>query len=256
VDVETFTVPARDGDVYLLCSDGLSGMVPDGLMESILAKSGPLDATAQALVDAANDNGGRDNITAVLFRVEDDGAGGLEPGSSELGDAETMAGTERAPTTEEIEGARARLRDAPEPDTTAVGSAVPAPERASPPSSQPPAPSPAPSRPRRAATTRGRWLPKALLAAVVVLVLAGGAVYAVSRNVWFLGTDDTGMVALYRGLPYDLPLGVRLYQRKYVSGVPALALDAQRRKRVLDHQLRSRSDAVDLMQALDRAATP
>jgi protein phosphatase len=79
--------------------------------------------------------------------------------------------------------------------------------------------------------------------------------YAVTKNVWFLGTNDQGAVTLYRGLPYDLPLGVQLYQPRYVSGVPALSLSGDRRKRVLDHQLRSRKDAVDLMRSLDAAAS-
>lgn len=254
VEVETFSVPAKDGDVYLLCSDGLSGMVPDGAMKDILDLDEPLSVRAKELIDAANENGGRDNITAVLFRVEDDDPG-LGAGSSELGETDTIAGTETAPTTEEIDAERLRLRDAPEPDTTAVGKAIPAPERASPPNSQPPAPNPALSRPRRA-TRRGRLLAKSLLVAIIVLALAGGGLYAFARSVWFIGTNDSGQVTLYRGLPYDLPLGVELYQQRYVSGVPALALDAQRRKRVLDHQLRSHDDAVDLMRALDKEATP
>jgi protein phosphatase len=66
-----------------------------------------------------------------------------------------------------------------------------------------------------------------------------------------VGTDDNGFVALYRGLPYDLPFGVRLYTARYVSGVPALSVSAPRRERVLDHQLRSRDDASDLIKSLD-----
>jgi serine/threonine protein phosphatase PrpC len=258
VDVDTFTENARGGDLYLLCSDGLSGMVPDALLEKILADDRPLSEKVQALIDAANDNGGRDNITAVLFRLEDDEDPGLGAGNSELGDADTIAGTERAPTTEEIAEARTRLREAPEADTTAVAKAAPAgatASRASPPNSQLPTPN-LETRPRREPPRRGRWLPKVVLTTVVVLALFGGAVYAATRAFWFLGTNDAGAVTLYRGLPYDLPLGVRLYQQRYVSGVPALALDPQRRKRVLDHQLRSRSDAVDLMRDLDGAATP
>src|SRR5690349_21852255 len=71
VEVDTFRIPARDGDVYLLCSDGLSGMVSDGDMAAILASGDSLPQMADALIAAANDNGGRDNITAVLVRLED-----------------------------------------------------------------------------------------------------------------------------------------------------------------------------------------
>jgi serine/threonine protein phosphatase PrpC len=266
VDVDTFTIQARDGDVYLLCSDGLSGMVSDDDMEAILGGGESLDATAATLIDAANDNGGRDNITAVLFRVEDDGTG---PGAA-AADTEgydTIAGDQLAPTTDEIDAERRRRladmdtqaaaprapADAPEPVPTGMATAVRIPPRASPPGSGQDGRSASPPRPRPASSRRGRWLPRALAAGVVIVAIAGGAVYAVARNVWFVGTNDQGFVTLYRGLPYDLPLGVRLYTKRYVSGVPALSLSAQRRKRVLDHQLRSHGDAVDLVRSLDNA---
>ena len=73
VDVETFTDPGRDGDVYLICSDGLSAMVGEDDIRSILESSRSLDDAAGRLVDAANENGGKDNITVVLFRLAGDG---------------------------------------------------------------------------------------------------------------------------------------------------------------------------------------
>src|SRR5205085_504735 len=73
VDVETFTHTARDGDVYLICSDGLSGMVSEEEIAEIIADSASLKEAAQRLVNAANKNGGKDNITVVLFRLESDG---------------------------------------------------------------------------------------------------------------------------------------------------------------------------------------
>jgi protein phosphatase len=91
---------------------------------------------------------------------------------------------------------------------------------------------------------------------VLIVAIAGGVLYAVTHSVWFVGTNDQGFVTLYRGLPYDLPLGVRLYQRRYVSGVPALSLAPKRRKRVLDHQLRSHGDAVDLVRSLNAGGSP
>src|SRR3954464_14528676 len=75
VEVDTFRVPAREGDVFLLCSDGLSGMVSDDDLAAIIGAGDALDTTATTLVEAANDHGGRDNITAVLFRLEDDRTG-------------------------------------------------------------------------------------------------------------------------------------------------------------------------------------
>ena len=59
------------GDVYLLCSDGLSGMINDDEMADILAEPGDdLDEKCQRLIDSANHNGGTDNITVILIRYE------------------------------------------------------------------------------------------------------------------------------------------------------------------------------------------
>ncbi len=76
--------------------------------------------------------------------------------------------------------------------------------------------------------------------------------YALSRQVYFVGTNDAGLVTIYRGVPYELPLGVDLYEEEYASGMPARAIPAARRERVLDHEWRGREDAVDLVRALER----
>src|SRR5262245_42261645 len=69
VNVDTMTFPARDGDVFLLCSDGLTTMVSDEQIQDILVGSKSLRSAVNRLVEAANQGGGRDNITAVAFRV-------------------------------------------------------------------------------------------------------------------------------------------------------------------------------------------
>ena len=91
---------------------------------------------------------------------------------------------------------------------------------------------------------------------MLIVAVAVGALFVVSRNVYFVGTNNDGFITLFRGLPYDLPLGVHLYSPRYVSGVPALSVPAARRKRVLDHQLRSRNDAEDLIKSLDKSESP
>jgi len=58
-------------DVYLLCSDGLSKMVPDEEIQSILNEHADLDQAVKKLVERANARGGRDNITVVLVQVKD-----------------------------------------------------------------------------------------------------------------------------------------------------------------------------------------
>lgn len=70
VDVETQVTRKFPGDVYLLCSDGLSDMVDDREMGSILlANQEDLQQACVHLVDAANRNGGHDNISVILVRV-------------------------------------------------------------------------------------------------------------------------------------------------------------------------------------------
>ncbi len=70
VDVDTFPVEAHPGDVFLICSDGLSSMVADETVLDVLERNrGDLDAAAKQLVVAANRGGGEDNITAVLFEI-------------------------------------------------------------------------------------------------------------------------------------------------------------------------------------------
>jgi PPM family protein phosphatase len=85
VDVDSFIVDTQDGDVFLICSDGLTDMVDD---EQILATveryRGNLEALTKQLVTAANRGGGEDNITVVAFSI------GKLDGGADLGDTATM----------------------------------------------------------------------------------------------------------------------------------------------------------------------
>ncbi len=70
VDVDVFTVETQDGDLFLLCSDGLTTMIDaDTIARILILNRGRLDAATHALIKAANDRGGDDNITAILFAV-------------------------------------------------------------------------------------------------------------------------------------------------------------------------------------------
>jgi len=70
VDVDGFTIEAEEGDVFLICSDGLSDMVEDEeILEVLHQNRDDLDNAVKALVAAANRGGGEDNITAVAFRI-------------------------------------------------------------------------------------------------------------------------------------------------------------------------------------------
>ena len=74
VDVDTFTVEAEPGDIYLLCSDGLTDMISTRDILAAVEDSRDLDDAARSLVDAANVGGGEDNITVVLFEIAGDDA--------------------------------------------------------------------------------------------------------------------------------------------------------------------------------------
>jgi protein phosphatase len=74
VDVDAFTVDAVEGDVFLLCSDGLTDMVSDEeILEVLERHRDDLDRAAKALVSAANRGGGEDNITVIAFAIAADG---------------------------------------------------------------------------------------------------------------------------------------------------------------------------------------
>jgi protein phosphatase len=234
VEVDTYTLSARDGDLFLLCSDGLTSMISDDEVAAILRTSATLDEAADALIKAANQSGGKDNITVVLFRI------------GELGDAVPEATTivpgDAAAEDETIAGQLSA-------DEVRAATPVPAPTTAGKPIEPiPPAP-PARAKPRR----RGRLgLVMKILLGLALLAAAVTGLYALSRQVYFVGTNDGGLVTVYRGIPYELPLGIDLYEEEYASGMPARAIPSGRRERVLDHEWRSREDAVDLVRALER----
>jgi serine/threonine protein phosphatase PrpC len=72
VDVDTFTVDGRAGDVFLICSDGLTTMVGDDIIVRVLTERRSLDDAAKELVRLANKAGGEDNITVVAFDLTDE----------------------------------------------------------------------------------------------------------------------------------------------------------------------------------------
>ena len=69
VDVDVVRGEIRPGDVFLLCSDGLTGMLADADIGELIASSASAEECVSRLVDAANAAGGRDNITAVAIRM-------------------------------------------------------------------------------------------------------------------------------------------------------------------------------------------
>lgn len=231
VEVDTMTVRARAGDVFLLCSDGLTTMLSDEDLLAILVREGDLERTGRRLIRAANDRGGRDNITVVLFRFESADVPSIGEGATLVGSSAEEAGFS-------AEAIRSSAREpAPTPParrTKAPGAAAMSPK----------------AEPSRG---RGRGALKALVGLLVLVAVVAAAIFG-ARQIWFLGVDGGGQIALYRGLPYDLPLGIDLYSEVDPSGVALDELPADRRDVAVDHKLRSRGDAESLIADLATAA--
>jgi serine/threonine protein phosphatase PrpC len=256
VEVERMTYPARAGDVYLICSDGLTTMVPEDAVGAILRAASSLKQAATELVRAANEAGGRDNITVVIFKLGDGGDKGDEGDEAREGEeaagvpqATMVAGEPDALRAEDVRAAVAR-DPAPGvetgPDATMVFDEEQMRHLRQARAETPQRP---PARTGRRSGLR-RWLAAGVMAIVATAVVVG--FWVGSRQFYFVGTDDRGLVALYRGLPYELPFGLELWEQEYSTGVPARLLPERRRDRVLDHRLRGKGDAVDLIRQVER----
>jgi protein phosphatase len=225
VEVDLQTVPAQAGDVFLICSDGLTTMLDDEKIAHLLGRATSLQSAVRALVDEANRAGGRDNITVVLFRLEEadgaDGAAATKEGATLIGGDAEAAGLTATEVRKRAAAEAARKRRE-ELD----------------------------ARPRRRSlrTALKVLVPLLLIAAILV-----GAWYG-NRQIWFLGTDDAGRVALYRGAPYELPFGISLYSERYSSPIQTESLPARRKDAVTGHDLRSRGDAVSLLEEIEKTA--
>ncbi len=68
VEVEVKEEKVKEGDLYLLCSDGLTNMVPGTLIQEFLVSESSISSACKALIDTANRNGGKDNISALLVQ--------------------------------------------------------------------------------------------------------------------------------------------------------------------------------------------
>jgi serine/threonine protein phosphatase PrpC len=231
VDVDTFSIEAREGDIFLLCSDGLTTMVDDETILGVVERHrSDLGRAARELVKAANRGGGEDNITIVFFEISSNDIeqtarlpAPVEPDESDQ-EADTLDELDRVP---------------------AVDTMVVPPERAH--------EVIAPREERRRSFGR-RFLYGVLallvIAAALVLILWG-----VSRA-HFVGAEHDGYVAVYQGLPYDVADGVRLYRAVYVSPLRAALLTQEERRRLFDHDLRSYDSALAAVRAFERATVP
>ena len=234
VDVDTLVVEAEAGDLFLLCSDGLFTMVSDADVLETVERAKTLDQAARDLVRAANTGGGEDNVTVVLFRLDQD-----EPIEETL--VAPVAGASAAESEQEAD-LEDTLTDLP-PVATATEAEPPA------------GAGRAPERSRR---RRPRWRRRLLWAglglAFVALIL-GGALYGLSRA-YFVGADENGNVTVYQGVPFDLSDGVGLYRERYVSRLQSAQLAPEERSGLFDHDLLSYDQARARVAVYEAEAVP
>ena len=210
VDVDTFSIQTRPGDLFLLCSDGLSSMVDaDTILREVERNRSDLQSAAKALVRAANKGGGDDNITVVFFEIAGSGT-----------DSDGV--TERTVALPPVEGDE----DATLTELDRV----------------PPLALEEPERERRRDGHPGRNALFAVIGLLLVLAVLGGAVWGLWRS-HFVGAEPDGHVAVYQGVPWNLVGNVRLYRAVYVSPLLTAQLSQAERKKLFDHHLSSESSA-------------
>ncbi len=224
VDVDMVTIDVEPGDLFLLCSDGLTTMVPEEDILRLVEEAGTLDEAARSLVRAANSGGGEDNITVVLFKVEGDEA--IE---------ETLVASPPADTAEEPNELEDTLTE-----MTPVQAAEPAAQE---------------PRPRRRRSHWGRRILWATLGIAFVALILGGALFGLSRA-YFVGADEEGNITVYQGVPFDFSDGVGLYRERYVSRLQAAQLSPEERAGLFDHQLVSYERALARVAGYEAEAVP
>jgi PPM family protein phosphatase len=192
IEVDEASYELGLGDRLLLCSDGLSGMVSEADIKRILVENEDPQAACDALVEAANQAGGQDNITALILDAVEDGQVPAEP---------------------------AVVAPAAPPGEAPAATAETQPTRQpAPPAAEPTVPEPAqeagPYEFEAGRTGRGGRAGRLLLWILIPLLLIAGGLFAVKRlfidNQWFVGVSDAGNVALFRGVPAE-PLGFELF---------------------------------------------
>ncbi len=240
VDVDTFTLDVETGDVFLLCSDGLTTMVEDERILAVVRDAKSLEHAARSLVKEANRRGGEDNVTVILFRLE-------------AGDAldDTLVAGNGHDRSVDLEDTLSGLESPALQDAAPTETIVASPEQArgwqAP---QSPAPQPK-GKPRRGP----RWLLWALALLAILVLLAAAAFWGVSRA-YFIGVEDDGHVAVYQGVPWDLSDDVHLYRPKYVSQLRAEQLTQAEREGLFDHDLESYEESRNRLAPFEEEGVP
>lgn len=208
------------GDRYLLCSDGLTDMVTDDVIASVLGSEASIDEVALQLVQLALEGGGVDNVTVVIGEMVEHDAH-VDPDLACSDGRPHLVGAA-------AEGARPRTGQGGHGDDTAVVL-----DR-----------DPEEIRYAPVAPSRWRWARRLALLAVVLGLIGGGAylAYDWTQQQYYVAEDD-GQVAIYRGVQADIP-GLNLSHIENVTTLRLSDLTAFQRE-----QVREGIDAGDLAAA-------
>jgi serine/threonine protein phosphatase PrpC len=250
VEVDTRSLRGRAADVYLLCSDGLTTMISEEQIAAVLLAHPQLHDAGEALIAAANQAGGRDNITVLLIRLEE-----VHVAEAPLvHEGATLVGVPAVSAPAPLPAPPSAPPPAPARDGATITQAPAVSALAPPSTSRRLTPRPAPPASKAPPGGRARRRIRhggALVFALVVLGVLASAAYLALQSVYFIGTDSRGLVTMFQGLPYRLPGDVALYSSQYVSGVSASTLSPEKRRSLLDHSLRTEAEAASLIRSLE-----
>jgi PPM family protein phosphatase len=232
VEVDTAVLPVEAGDRFLLCSDGLSDMIPETRLGEILAEApGDPEKPARSLVSAALDAGGADNVTVIVVDVKAETA----PHVERSGDTHEMPPVARS-------GDQAATRAPAQRPSGKVRK--PRTEARSRPSRQ----TKAAARRKRRRSRFGSFVRG--LAALLVVVVALTPAYLWGSSRYFLSLDE-GEVVAYRGLPYA-PLGVELNGEWRRTDVGWWEVKTPYQDPIENHKLYTKSEIEQVLQDLGK----
>lgn len=256
VEVDTLQLPVKSGDRILLCSDGLTDMVPEDRISEVLTEpSQDPEAPARQLLSEALEAGGTDNITLVLVDVK------KQERPPPPRRRERRAGGSRNLLDEESGGTREM--QAVSPATAAATASAASGASADPETEEPP-------RSRRRDRTRGSFRRRAmrarnkrrrgrlyprilmglvrLVAVVAVVALLVAPFYLWGSSRYYLDFQD-GEVVAYRGLPYEV-LGTPLNEEWDRTGIERSEVKTPYQQRIEENQLLDRDEIDEILQDL------